>query len=490
MNKKVAQARRVMQQATDYASWHDAACELDRYEGLEDWKEDDISSDFDYRLIRTRLNRLRQFRRASDVRRLMYHLRQGLHWNLGNYGSAALYSVSRVGTKQLVEDYIATVVDTLDFLCDTQFDDLQHGEKVQFFRETAKAYGRSGLMLSGGASLGLFHVGVIKALWEQDLLPRVISGSSAGAIVAAGVCTRPESDLEELFLDNGFYTRFWRRLDAGSIRRRGILMDPDQLAAGIAKNIPDLTFEEAVSVSKRNLNITVSPARANQSPRLLNYLSFPHLYIREAVQASCAVPFVFPPTQLATQNADGLREIFMPSLKWADGSLKSDLPVLRMRRLNNVNHYIVSQTNPHVLPFMTQDTKRSLKLLRTARKFAFSTVKHQSKFALELAKANWPGEGRIGHMVGQAHAVLDQDYRGNVTVMPPFSVKHYPVMLSNLDDRQIRHFIRMGERATWPRISMIKNQICISQTFDRCLERLTQAPAARPTSKAHLRSVR
>jgi predicted acylesterase/phospholipase RssA len=38
-------------------------------------------------------------------------------------------------------------------------------------------------MTAGGAGLGMYHFGVIKALWKQRLLPRVISGSSAGSIV-------------------------------------------------------------------------------------------------------------------------------------------------------------------------------------------------------------------------------------------------------------------------------------------------------------------
>ena len=39
--------------------------------------------------------------------------------------------------------------------------------------------------LSGGAYLGYYHVGVIKALWSQNLMPRVISGASAGSIITA-----------------------------------------------------------------------------------------------------------------------------------------------------------------------------------------------------------------------------------------------------------------------------------------------------------------
>ena len=42
------------------------------------------------------------------------------------------------------------------------------------------AAGRTGLFLSGGAARGFYHLGVVKALAEQRLVPRVISGASAG----------------------------------------------------------------------------------------------------------------------------------------------------------------------------------------------------------------------------------------------------------------------------------------------------------------------
>lgn len=39
--------------------------------------------------------------------------------------------------------------------------------------------------LSGGAYLGYYHLGVVKALYNEGLLPRVISGASAGSIMTA-----------------------------------------------------------------------------------------------------------------------------------------------------------------------------------------------------------------------------------------------------------------------------------------------------------------
>ncbi len=52
--------------------------------------------------------------------------------------------------------------------------------KLAFFNEIRHAYGRSALLLSGGAALGLYHIGVCRALAAEGMLPRVVNGASAG----------------------------------------------------------------------------------------------------------------------------------------------------------------------------------------------------------------------------------------------------------------------------------------------------------------------
>lgn len=56
---------------------------------------------------------------------------------------------------------------------------------MAFFNETRHAYGRTALLLSGGAFLGYYHVGVVQELFRAGLLPRVISGASAGSLITA-----------------------------------------------------------------------------------------------------------------------------------------------------------------------------------------------------------------------------------------------------------------------------------------------------------------
>ena len=42
-----------------------------------------------------------------------------------------------------------------------------------------------------------------------------------------------------------------------------------------------------------------------------------------------------------------------PNQKYQDGTLFNDLPITRLAELFNVNFYIASQVNPHVVPFIS-----------------------------------------------------------------------------------------------------------------------------------------
>lgn len=471
MNSSLRDAQRALMHAPDYRTWREAATRLDALEGLDDWKQDEASSLYDWRLVRSRLRQIRACREEGAVLRLTHHLRQGLHWNLANIGNPLLFARARVGTKQLIADYVAEVCSALDELCDTEHPDFGPAEKHKFFAETAQSYGRSALMLSGGATLGLFHVGVVKALFRENVLPVVMSGSSAGSVVAATVGTRAPDEVETLLDPESAYYHFWRVLSLKQMWRRRAIMDPAQLRRAIAKNVRDLCFDEAYKLSGRIVNITVSPAGANQPPRLLNYLTFPYLYLREAVLASCAVPLIFPPVMLMTRDETSERVPWMPLLRWNDGSLKSDLPMLRLRRLHNVNHFIVSQTNPHVIPFVSRQEPGARGLLRGAKTYAGATVRSQASGLLKLARAALPIP-MLGTPLDTATSILDQDYRGNINIFPDVSLWRYANVTSNPKLADVQRFMLEGERAAWSRIEMIRLQTAISQTLDRCVERI------------------
>jgi TAG lipase/steryl ester hydrolase/phospholipase A2/LPA acyltransferase len=61
------------------------------------------------------------------------------------------------------------VVKALNFVCDVNpsLDHIGPDVKLAFFNETRHAFGRTALLLSGGAGLGFYHVGFVKALFDQ-----------------------------------------------------------------------------------------------------------------------------------------------------------------------------------------------------------------------------------------------------------------------------------------------------------------------------------
>ncbi len=53
---------------------------------------------------------------------------------------------------------------------------METDKKISFLKNIKHALGKTALCLSGGASFGLYHVGVIKTLYLQNMLPRIITG--------------------------------------------------------------------------------------------------------------------------------------------------------------------------------------------------------------------------------------------------------------------------------------------------------------------------
>lgn len=474
---------RDLESAESYASWRTIALELDGLEGADDWKQDENSTDFDFLLIKGRLAEMRRLRRAGDVRRLAFALVEGLHGNLGNVTNPALYAHSRVGTKRLIEHYLSEVVRCLDDVCLGDFPDFPQDSKTVFFERAAASFGRSALMLSGGATLGMFHLGTIKALWEQNLLPRVISGSSAGSIIAGMVGVRDDDRLPEIFDADSLNLRAFQRASIRGALRVGTMMDPGLLQSCLARNIGGDTFTTAFERTRRIVGVTVSPVEPLQQGRLLNYLTAPNVLMSAAIMASCAIPGVFPPVMLEARDYDDQTVPHLPSKRWNDGTLSADLPMLRLARLHNVNHYIVSQTNPHVLPFMRDRRAPRHGLLP----FLVDVGRTNARHTLKLASQRLRGMPAM-RMADRLGDIIGQRYSGDINIFPRQSARRLMRLLSNPSTEDIERFIRDGERATWPNIERIRHQTCISRAFEDCIDRLSRharEPAgSRPKARA------
>ncbi len=475
---------RELEAAKTYVEWREIALDLDRLEGAESWKEDEACDLYDHFLIRERLGEMRRLRETGEVRRLVHALHEGLHGNLGNITTPALYAFARIGTKHLIEEYIREVVRCLDYVCAGDFQNFTRDDKIVFFKRTGTSFGRSALLLSGGATLGMFHVGVIKALFEQRLLPRVISGSSAGAIIAGMAGTRTDAQMPSMFDTETLDLAAFQRVSLRKVLKNGGVMDSGQLERCLDLNVGGETFTEAFERTRRIIGVTVSAAEEHQGGRLLNYLTSPNVLMARAILASCAVPGVFPSVQLTARDFEGEIVPYLPSKRWLDGTVHSDLPMLRLSRLHNVNHYIVSQTNPHVVPFMTSDLASHRGLVPLARKLVLGAGRNTLKLAREHLR-----ESPVRRVADQLNAVIAQRYSGDINIIPRQPPRQLLRLFSNLDARELARFISEGERATWPKIERLRNQSAISRAFEDCLQILKAQDSRRHTGNRHQVSI-
>ena len=80
--------------------------------------------------------------------------------------------------------------------------------------------------------------------------------------------------------------------------------------------------------------------------------------IWSAVIASSAIPHFFEPVELIVKTEGGDLVPYHPentNTRYIDGTIGGDLPMQRMSELFNVNTFIVSQVNPHVVPLLSVD---------------------------------------------------------------------------------------------------------------------------------------
>lgn len=462
------QLKQDLKKAASYEEWMAAAVAFDKHNGLDRWRKNDATGQYDYVSIRTRLDRLQGLKARHDIKGMLYTLNEGIHGNMGGMGKAGLYGHALSGTKYLVENYIEEIVHTLDLIASDDSGEVTEDEKLDFFRRASQCFGRSAFMMSGSGSLLFFHVGVIRALAEAKQLPTILSGSSGGAIVGSIVSTHSDEELAALMSPEYFLERI--PTDTQSIAVAPV----SELEASINEFIPDLTFQQAFAKTGRAMNVSIAPAETHQTSRLLNATTSPSVLIRSAVMASAAVPGIFPPVTLQALDSRGERKDYLPSRKWVDGSVSDDLPAKRLARLYGVNHYVVSQTNPHVIPFVTDGHRKQNAagiLTEAARRSAREWFNAVTLIADRPSKRG----GSLTRSAALLRSIINQDYVGDINILPDYKVLNPLKLLSFPGEKQMRRLIDSGERCTWPKLEMIRLQSRISHKLDRILAQYENA---------------
>jgi NTE family protein len=186
-----------------------------------------------------------------------------------------------------------------------------------------------GLALSGGGARGITHIGVIKAMEELGVRPDVISGTSAGSIVAVLYANGMKPD--EIF-DVVNHLSLFRSVKmawawSGLLKMEG-------LRALLTKHCPQNTFESL----KIPLTVAATEIRLGE----IRYFSSGEL--ASAIISSCSIPGVFDPVHFG----DNL---------FVDGGLLDNLPT---RPIRDKCDFLIGSHCNHLTPQYDEHSLRAV----------------------------------------------------------------------------------------------------------------------------------
>ncbi|EGR52193.1 uncharacterized protein TRIREDRAFT_71259 [Trichoderma reesei QM6a] len=483
----------LLRNAETFEDWEEAALHLDNLLGLDLWRNNPTSKYYDWALIAERLDSLVVAREENNYEQLVNLLRSGLVRNLGNIAVPKLYNRSFSGTKYLIEEYIAQVaesVEDISALPTSPTSSLHHHPndkaltnqmKLDFIHDTRQAFGRTTLVLQGGAIFGLCHLGVVKALFLRGLLPRIITGTATGALIAALVAIHTEDELPAVLRGDGIdlsafaWETLIRRVRRFS--REGYFLDVTVLEDCVRANVGDLTFEEAYHRSKRVLNITVATdGQGAGVPTLLNYITAPNVLIwTAAVASNASSPSLYGRSKatILCKDAHGNIVPWAPAnttdfRHWTHASYTDrDSPLRRIAELFNVNHFIVSQARPYLIPFLQSDM-HGPSLVETRSKSTQLSAFLVRMVGLEIRhRLRQLDSLRLVPASIRRFLVDEQVPAASMTLVPEVTAGDFIRLLETPTRDTLNYWILRGERSVWPAVAALRIRCAVENELDR-----------------------
>ena len=194
---------------------------------------------------------------------------------------------------------------------------------------------QTAFVLSGGASLGAIQVGMLRALYEREIAPDLIVGTSVGAINGAFVSSRPQTaeTADEL-------ADVWRQIHRGHVFPLnpvtgflGFFGLKDHLVpeGNLRKLVREHVEFERLEDALVPLHVIATEVLTGRELRLS------HGPAEDAVMASAAIPGVFGPVRW------GDREL-------VDGGVSNNTPISHAIELGAETVYVLPTGNACDLP--------------------------------------------------------------------------------------------------------------------------------------------
>jgi len=478
----VRKLRGRMLAASSYRDWKQIARKLDSYSGLDGWKHLRRSKYYNAEAVERYTRELQSARSSDDPARVVNLLESCLSDPLtSGVLKEELYSQCWDGTKTAVEEYVQTVVMAICYLTNV----LQSGEGANLAGLIAQflekcIYGKTALCLSGGGSMGQQHLGVVKALLEEGILPSVISGTSAGAVVGAFICCRTDSELKSDFSVDKIFSNSTALNSSWTSRllrlvRTGYMFDFEEWSRSVLPwTLGDLTFLEAFKKTGRILN--VSTTADEKSSVNLNYITSPHVLIRSAVLCSSAMPLFVPSPQLLERDITTGKILQKAVQNYSDGSLAGDVPRGELGSLFGVRFVLTSQVNPHIVPFFfnRKGEAGNPLLWRWGKQGSFrggfilsaleSFVKEQMKTLLKVMQDLDIDPAFRGIALPSAFL---QNFEGDITVTSQryFAWKVLHCLSAPASAEEVHWWIKEGQLSMWPKMSVMISRMRVEKSL-------------------------
>jgi NTE family protein len=192
---------------------------------------------------------------------------------------------------------------------------------------SAPAHGTTAFVLGGGGVLGAVEVGMLRALFERDVTPDLVLGTSIGAMNGALVARQPDASVVPRLLElwseaagsggellGGSALRTVRRAVASGTH----LYSAEPLARRLADELGEVRFEDLpVPLQVCAASIERSAEHWFTSGRVV-----------DAVMASAAVPGLLPPAEVDGEH-------------YLDGGIVNSIPLGRAVELGATRVFVL-----------------------------------------------------------------------------------------------------------------------------------------------------
>ena len=106
--------------ANSYSEWELNAKLLDEFDGKMKWIQDENSNFYNPKVLRKRINDIKELMQKNDIFNLMFKLRGGLCRDAFNITNESLFLYATSGTKNIIFEYNDVVCQALNFICNSE----------------------------------------------------------------------------------------------------------------------------------------------------------------------------------------------------------------------------------------------------------------------------------------------------------------------------------------------------------------------------------